>query len=122
MQAESLTMIRAQSRATKSNGRVTGKAGCNDDRGQVELAWAGVAIRSRSVGSIEEGKIKWAVVGKRRNGWTRREDGRLELDQPARMMVAMLDSSKTKRHAAGHGQPTCGVKRAVVEEKLQGYA
>ena len=69
------------------------------------------------VGKVdEEGKIKWAVVGKRRNECTRREDSRLELDQPARIMVAMLDNSKTKRHAAGQGQPICGVKRAVVEE------
>jgi hypothetical protein len=31
------------------------------------------------------------------------------------MMVAMLDSNNTKGHAAGQGQPTCGVKRVVVE-------
>lgn len=75
------------------------------------------------VGKVdEEGKIEWAAVGKRGNECTRREDGRLELNQPARMMVAMLDSSNTKRHAAGRGQPICGVKRAVVEESLQGYA
>ena len=71
---------------------------------------------------VEEGKTKWAGVGKLWNECTRREDGRLELDQPARIMAAMLDSSKTKRHAAAQGQPMCGVKRAVVEELLQGYA
>jgi hypothetical protein len=49
------------------------------------------------------------------NECTRREDGRLESSQPARMMVAMLDSNNTKGHAAGQGKPTCGVKRVVVE-------
>ena len=71
---------------------------------------------------MNEGKIGWVAVGKRRNERTGREDGRLEMDQPARIMVAMLDRSKTKRHAAGQRQPMCGVKRAVVEEWLQGYA
>lgn len=67
------------------------------------------------VGKVDEnGKIEWAVVGKRRSECTRKEQARLELSQPARMMDAMLDSSKTKRHAAGQGQPMCGVKRAVV--------
>lgn len=75
------------------------------------------------VGKVDgDGKTEWAVVGKRRNECTRKEEVRLELDQPARMMVAMLDSSKTKRHAAGQGQPMCGVRRAVVEDSLQGYA
>lgn len=84
------------------------------------MGWRGDQVQ---VGKVdEEGKIEWAAVGKRRNECTRKEDGRLELDQPARMMVAMLDSSKTKRLAAGQGQPMCGVKRAVVEESLQGYA
>jgi hypothetical protein len=84
------------------------------------VGWRGDQVQ---VGKVdEEGKIKWAAVGKRRNECTRREDGRLELDQPARMRVAMLDSSKRKRLAAGRGQPMCGVKRAVVEELLQGYA
>ena len=43
---------------------------------------------------VEEGKTKWAGVGKLWNECTRREDGRLELSQPARMMVspdALLD-------------------------------
>ena len=64
---------------------------------------------------VEEGKTKWAGVGKLWNECTRREDGRLELSQPARMMVAMLDSNNTEWHAAGQGQPTCGVERVVVE-------
>lgn len=84
------------------------------------MGWRGDQVQ---VGKVdEEGKIKWAAVGKRRNECTRREDGRLELNQPARMRAAMLDSSKRKRLAAGRGQPMCGVKRAVVEELLQGYA
>ncbi len=75
------------------------------------------------VGRVDgDGKTEWIAVGKRSNECTRREEGRLELGQPARMMGAMLDSSKTKRHAAGQGQPMCGVKRAVVGESLQGYA
>lgn len=81
-----------------------------------------MAIRSRSVRVMKKAKSSGQRWGKRRNECTGREDGRLELDQLARMMVAMLDSSKTKRHAAGQGQPMCGVKRAVVEEWLQGYA
>jgi hypothetical protein len=84
------------------------------------VGWRGDQVQ---VGNVdEEGKIEWAAVGKRRNECTRREDSRLELNQPARMMVVMLDSSKTKRLAVRRGQPMCGVKRAVVEELLQGCA
>lgn len=85
------------------------------------MGWRGDQVQ---VGKVdEEGKIKWVAVGKRRNECTRMEDGRLQLDQPAGMWVAIvLDSSKRKRLAAGRGQPMCGVKRAVVDEMLQGYA
>jgi hypothetical protein len=76
------------------------------------VGWRGDQVQ---VGRVEEeGKIEWAAVGKRRNECTGREEGRLDLDQPARITVTMPDTSKTKRQAAGQRQPMCGVKRAVV--------
>lgn len=71
-------MIRAKSRATKSNGRVTGRLLQRRSRPKrARVGWRGDQVQVDKVDG--EGKNKWAAVGKRSNGRTRKEEDRVEL-------------------------------------------
>jgi hypothetical protein len=64
-----------------STGRVTGGAACNEDQALYKLAWAGVVDQAQ----IRERQVKMGNGGE----WcTRREEARLELDQPTGVTAA----------------------------------